>query len=96
MTDHTTATMNDAIEHAHWQNLADALNQLIEWGADPLLGLADRLSIGETHILDPGEPHHTYRLRYRPPFGDERPDGRGDAWVVERRPEAGAGQAVTR
>lgn len=83
--DETIARMYDAIEAARWQDLADALNRLTEWGADPLLALADRYGDDIT-VLDPAEEHHTYRLRYRPPFGEERTSEPGDGWVVERRP----------
>ncbi|MDX2699880.1 hypothetical protein [Streptomyces ipomoeae] len=86
--DDTAALMADAIEHTRWQDLADALNALTEWGADPLLALADRLGVNGITELDPAEPHHTYRLRYRPPFGDERSEDGGPGWIVERRPEA--------
>lgn len=96
MTDHddqTTARMYDAIDHARWQDLADALNGLTEWGADPLLHLADQLGVNGITVLDPAEPHHTYRLRYRPPFGVEREADGGPGWVVERRPEVGPAPA---
>lgn len=83
--DATAARMYDAIEHARWQDLADALNRLTEWGADPLLALADRLGVNGITELDPAEAHHTYRLRYRPPFGEEREADRGSGWIVERR-----------
>ena len=83
--DETVARMYDAIEHARWQGLADALNRLTEWGANPLLALADRLGENNITVLDPAEEHHTYRLRYRPPFGEERINEPGDGWVVERR-----------
>jgi hypothetical protein len=76
--------MYDAIEYARWQDLADALNALTEWGANPLLALADRLGVNGITELDPAEDHHTYRLRYRAPFSDERSDGRG-GWAVESR-----------
>jgi len=82
------ARMNDAIEQARWQDLADALNRLTEWGADPLLALADKLGTNKITVLDPAEPHQVYRLRYRPPFGEEREAGGGPGWIVERRPEA--------
>lgn len=84
--DATVARMYDAIEHARWQDLADALNRLTEWGANPLLALADRLGENNITVLDPAEEHHTYRLRYRPPFGEERINKPGDGWIVERRP----------
>ena len=83
--DETVARMYDAIEQARWQDLADALNRLTEWGADPLLALADKLGTNKIVTLDPAEGHHTYRLRYRPPFGDERIADRGDGWIVEKR-----------
>ncbi|GGU84441.1 hypothetical protein GCM10010275_19370 [Streptomyces litmocidini] len=87
--DPTIARMYDAIEYARWQNLADALNGLTEWGANPLLGLEDQFAeqLGTTGItvLDPAEDHHTYRLRYRPPFGEERGRDGGRGWIVERR-----------
>ncbi|MER6492628.1 hypothetical protein [Streptomyces griseorubiginosus] len=85
--DETTARMYDAIEHARWQDLADALNRLTEWGANPLLALADRLGVNDITELDPAEDNHTYRLRYRPPFGEERTVDRGPGWIVERREE---------
>ncbi|MFE1192891.1 hypothetical protein ACFW6E_08830 [Streptomyces olivaceoviridis] len=88
--DATVARMFDAIEHARWQDLADALNRLTEWGADPLLALADKLGTNKITTLDPAEDHHTYRLRYRPPFGEERETDGGPGWIVERRPEADA------
>ncbi|NUS22712.1 MAG: hypothetical protein HOV92_00590 [Streptomyces sp.] len=84
--DETVARMYDAIEHARWQDLADALNRLTEWGADPLLALADRFDLGKVTVLDPAEVHHSYRLRYRPPFGEERSADQGPGWIVERRP----------
>lgn len=87
--DPTIARMYDAIEHTHWQDLANALNRLGEWGANPFLALEDQLG---THldttgitVLDPAEDHHAYRLRYRPPFGDERQTHGGPGWIVERR-----------
>ncbi|MFF4746837.1 hypothetical protein [Streptomyces sp. NPDC001268] len=85
--DDTVARMFDAIEYARWQDLADALNRLTEWGADPLLALADKLGTNKIVALDPAEDHHTYRLRYRPPYGDERTADRGLGWIVERRKE---------
>ncbi|MGQ5576050.1 hypothetical protein [Streptomyces sp. ECR3.8] len=91
--DETVARMYDAIEHARWQDLADALNRLTEWGADPLLALADKLGVNGITVLDPAEAHHTYRLRYRPPFGEERTADGGLGWIVERRPEAGPATA---
>ncbi|WP_394425497.1 hypothetical protein [Streptomyces sp. SGAir0957] len=81
--DETVTRMYDAIEQAHWQDLADALNRLTAWGADPLLTLARQLGTNKVVALDPAEEHQTYRLRYRPPFSEERGDG--DGWVVERR-----------
>ncbi|MGQ5576729.1 hypothetical protein [Streptomyces sp. ECR3.8] len=91
--DETVARMYDAIEHARWQDLADALNRLTEWGANPLLGLADQLGENSITVLDPAEEHHTYRLRYRPPFGEERTADGGLGWIVERRPETGTASA---
>ena len=88
--DATIARMYDAIEYARWQDLADALNRLTEWGADPLLALADKLGTNKVTTLDPAEGHHTYRLRYRPPFGEERSADGGPGWIVERRPDAPA------
>lgn len=81
--DETVARMYDAIEQAHWQNLADALNRLADWGADPLLGLADQLGVNGIALFDPAEAHQTYRLRCRPPYSEERAGG--DGWIVERR-----------
>ncbi|GAA2485046.1 hypothetical protein GCM10010406_21630 [Streptomyces thermolineatus] len=83
--DKTIARMYDAIECARWQDLADALNRLTEWGADPLLALADRLDCGRITLLDPAEPHHTYQLRYRAPFSAEREADGQPGWIVEKR-----------
>lgn len=87
----TEAVMYDAIEGALWQDLADALNRLSEWGVDPLLHLADRLGVNGVRDLDPLERGHM--LHYQPPFqpdpkqpGTDLPVG----WqVVRREPEAG-------
>jgi len=82
--------MADAIEHALWQDVADALNRLSEWGADPLLALADQIGQNSISVLDPAEPHQKYRLRYQPPFV---PDPQNPAqnlpfgWQVEPRDE---------
>ncbi|GAA4676713.1 hypothetical protein GCM10023347_33780 [Streptomyces chumphonensis] len=84
--DETAARMNDAIEYARWQDLADALNALTEWGADPLLGLADQLGVNSISILDPAETHQTYRLRYRSPYSTERDADHLNGWIVEQRP----------
>ncbi|MFJ6579297.1 hypothetical protein ACIQMY_25460 [Streptomyces sp. NPDC091368] len=87
--DPTIARMHDAIEYTRWQNLAIALNDLTTWGANPFLALEDQLAehldpAGIT-VLDPAEDHHTYRLRYRPPYGDERGTDHGPGWIVEHR-----------
>lgn len=82
------AIMADAIETSLWQDLADALNRLGEWGADPLLALADRLGVNSIAELDPAEAHQKYRLRYRPPYIPD-PDKPGQdlpfGWQVEAR-----------
>jgi hypothetical protein len=82
--------MADAIEHALWQDVADALNRLGEWGADPLLSLADKIGENSISVLDPAEVHQKYRLRYQPPFVPD-PDNPGRdlpfGWQVEQREE---------
>ncbi|MFJ9771173.1 hypothetical protein ACIRVF_08010 [Kitasatospora sp. NPDC101157] len=45
--------INNGIEHALWQDLADALNRLEAFGICPLDGIADQLGVNAITILDP-------------------------------------------
>lgn len=101
MTDPTDARMYNAIEAALWQNLADALNQLSEYGLDPIAGLCEQLGHKPTDAVDAGdvihggavrEPVEGYLLRYQPPFalgpnGEDLPFG----WVVAARADEAEG-----
>jgi hypothetical protein len=95
--DATDARMFDAIECARWQDLADALNRLSEYGIDPIAGLCEHLGAKPTVVVDAGdvihggavrEPGEGYLLRYRPPFTPD-PDRPGHdlpfGWQVEAR-----------
>lgn len=88
----TEAVMYDAIEGALWQDLADALNRLGDWGVDPLLALADRIGENSIAELDPLERGHM--LRYQPPFVPDPNNPEQNlpfGWQVIRR-ETGAGE----
>lgn len=87
--------MTDAIEHALWQDLADALNRLEDWGLMPLGELAERLGLNVIQEVDAGPVIHGagvrvggYLLRYRAGFapdperpGHDLPSG----WQVAER-----------
>jgi len=90
-TDHIMA---DAIEHALWQDLADALQRLEDWGLMPLGELADRLGVNAIQEIDAGRSNGGairtggYLLRYQAPFTPD-PDQRGQdlpsGWQVVTR-----------
>ncbi|MFE7566900.1 hypothetical protein ACFU76_08030 [Streptomyces sp. NPDC057539] len=100
MSDPTDEVMYDAVEGALWQDLADALNRLAEYGLDPIAGLADELHVKPILRLDAGDaihgggvrkPGEGYFLRDQAPFtpgpdGSDLPSG----WIVERRAQDGA------
>jgi hypothetical protein len=78
----TDQIMTDAIEHALWQDLADALDRIEAWGLDPIAGLAEKLGVTAIREIDAGPVIHGggrreggYLLRYQPPFtpAPERP-----------------------
>jgi hypothetical protein len=97
MADPTDARMYDAIEAALWQDLADALNRLSEYGLDPIAGLCDQLGAKPTTVIDAGtvihgggvrKPGEGYLLRYQSPFSRES-DSDPWGWVVKPRAEEG-------
>ena len=77
--------MADAIEHALWQDLADAIQRLEDWGLMPLGTIADRLGVNAIHEIDAGASNGGairtggYLLRYQP--GHDLPSG----WQVQPR-----------
>jgi hypothetical protein len=94
--DTADALMYDAIESALWQDLADALNRLSEYGLDPIAGLCEQLGAKPTAVIDAGgvihgggvrEENEGYRLRYRPAFtfAENGQDMLPFGWIVEAR-----------
>lgn len=60
---HVTTTdpaevMADAIEHALWQNLADALTRIEDWGLDPIAGLCEQFGARPVTVIDAGPVIH--------------------------------------
>ncbi|MFD0347305.1 hypothetical protein ACFQ0M_17100 [Kitasatospora aburaviensis] len=55
----------DAIEHGLWQALANALQQLEDWGLMPLGQLADRLGVNFIQEVDAGPSIHGAGVRPR-------------------------------
>lgn len=93
MTDPIDDRMYDAIEHARWQDLANALNALSEYGLDAIAGLCEQLGTQPTQVIDAGgvihgggvrEPGEGYLLRYQPPFSRDN-DADPWGWVVKSR-----------
>lgn len=91
------AVMYDAIEFALWQDVADALNRLSEYGLDPIAGLCEQLGSKPVMVLDAGAVIHGggvrkdgegYLLRYQPPF-NPNPDRSGSdlpsGWQAQPR-----------
>ncbi|MDJ0342248.1 hypothetical protein QMK19_03480 [Streptomyces sp. H10-C2] len=90
--------MYDAIESALWQDVADALNRLEEYGLNPITALCDQFGAKPVATLDTGgvihgggrrEDGEGYLLRYVPaftpgPHGEDLPFG----WTVAPRGEA--------
>lgn len=86
----------DATEHGLWQNLADAIQALEDWGLMPLAELADKLGVNFIQEIDAGDsihggavrPHGGYLLRYQVPFTPD-PDRPGHdlpfGWQVQPR-----------
>ncbi|GAA2838319.1 hypothetical protein RMN57_13075 [Kitasatospora sp. CM 4170] len=86
----------DAIEHGLWQALANALQQLEDWGLMPLGQLADRLGVNFIQEVDAGPSIHGagvrppggYLLRYQAAFTPD-PDRPGHdlpfGWQVVAR-----------
>ena len=76
--------MTDAIESALWQDLADALNRLEDWGLTPLPDLSE---VDAGDVIHGGAVREDgYLLRRK---GDEG-NGPGNCWVAASRPAAGA------
>jgi hypothetical protein len=99
VTNPTDEIMFDAIEGALWQDLADALNRLSDYGLDVVAGMAEKLGhqAHEALTVDAGdviggggvrEPDDGYYLRYQPGF-TPGPDGADlpSGWVVAARKE---------
>ena len=88
--------MTDAIEHALWQRLADAIQALEDWGLMPLGNIADQLGVNTIREIDAGNTIHGagvrppggYLLRYQPGFTPD-PDRPGHdlpfGWQVAPR-----------
>lgn len=88
MPDPTDALMYDAIESALWQDLADALNRLLDYGLDPTMGEVSATVVDAGGVIHGGAVREGgYLLRWK---GDEG-DSPGSCWVVASRPAAGAG-----
>lgn len=99
MSDPIDERMYDAIESALWQNLADALNRLSEYGLDPIAGLCEQLghkpnaalTVDAGDVIHGGgvrEPDEGYFLRYQSPYSREY-DTDPCGWVVAARKQAG-------
>ncbi|MEU0831242.1 hypothetical protein [Streptomyces sp. NPDC005969] len=104
MSNQTDALMYDAIESSLWQNLADALNRIEEYGLDPIAGLAEKLGAKPgtaTTVIDAGDVIHGggvrpagqgYLLRWRG-MGNTGPNGEDlpSGWTVTARSETAEG-----
>ncbi|HTE57038.1 MAG TPA: hypothetical protein VK698_39565 [Kofleriaceae bacterium] len=87
MTDPTATRMYDAVEYGLWQDLADALNRIEEYGLDPIAQLCEQLNAKPVQAIDAGDVIHGsgvrkpggYLLRHRSSrFG----------WTVQDRAKA--------
>jgi hypothetical protein len=73
------ALIHHAIEAALWQDLADALNRLQDYGLDPITG-----EISPT-VIDAGDAIHGGGIR----AGGYRLNWTDSTWVVTSRTETG-------
>lgn len=91
------ARMYDAIEYALWQDLANALNRLSEYGLDVVAGFCEGLGVKPTNVVDAGDVIHGgavredgegYMLRYQPTFTPDPDDPTRNlpfGWQVKAR-----------
>lgn len=76
------AVMVDAIECALWQDLADALTRLEDWGLDPIAGLCEQLGARPVAVIDAGPVIHGGGVR----AGGYLIRQVESTWTVARRP----------
>lgn len=92
MADELGERIADAVEFALWQDLADALNRLHEWGLMPVYPPRP-IDAGDTiHGAGVRAPGEGYFLRYVPPFSEESEKRGWRGWtVVSRSEQVGGG-----